>query len=73
MLMVFLGTTHLQDELVALVLEKCEGIPFFLEELVKSLQEAEAINLHDGQRRRSPMPLKCCSLLRPLAIANYGR
>jgi predicted ATPase len=54
MLTVMLGTPHIQDELATLVLDKAEGIPFFLEELVHALQETGTIELHDGQRRLTP-------------------
>jgi DNA-binding CsgD family transcriptional regulator/tetratricopeptide (TPR) repeat protein len=51
MLTALLGTTHIQDELTALVLAKADGVPFFLEELVKVLQETGAIAQHEGQWR----------------------
>jgi predicted ATPase/class 3 adenylate cyclase/DNA-binding CsgD family transcriptional regulator len=51
MLTALLGTTHIQDELAALVLAKADGVPFFLEELVKVLQETSAIEQHEGQWR----------------------
>ena len=46
-----LGTAHIQDELAALVLDKADGVPFFLEELVQALQETGAIEQHEGQWR----------------------
>jgi predicted ATPase/class 3 adenylate cyclase len=51
MLTALLGTPHIQDDLVRLVLDKAEGVPFFIEELVTSLRETGAIVLHDGQWR----------------------
>ena len=54
MLTAVLGTPHIQDELATLVLDKAEGMPFFLEELVHALQETGAIELHDGQWRLTP-------------------
>jgi predicted ATPase len=48
MLLALLGTTQVQDALAQLILDKAEGVPFFLEELVKSLQETAAIELHAG-------------------------
>ena len=39
MLTALLGTAHIQDELAALVLDRADGVPFFLEELVQALQE----------------------------------
>ena len=49
-----LGTLHIQDELATLVLAKAEGVPFFLEELVKSLRETGAIEEYAGQWRLKP-------------------
>jgi predicted ATPase len=46
-----LGTAHIQDELAALVLDKADGLPFFLEELVKALQETGAIAQVEGRWR----------------------
>jgi DNA-binding CsgD family transcriptional regulator len=51
MLAALLGTSQIQDDLVRLVLDKAEGVPFFIEELVTSLRETGAIVLHDGQWR----------------------
>ena len=51
MLTTLLGTVQVQDALCTLVLDKAEGVPFFLEELVKSLQETGAIEQHAGQWR----------------------
>jgi hypothetical protein len=46
MLTAVLGMPHIQDELAALVLDKAEGIPLFLEELVHALR-----NRHDCATR----------------------
>jgi len=51
MLTALLGITPIQDDLTALVLAKADGVPFFLEELVKALQETGAIAQHEGQWR----------------------
>ena len=51
MLSALLGTPQIQDDLVRLVLDKAEGVPFFIEELVTSLRETGAIALQDGQWR----------------------
>ena len=51
MLTALLGTPHIHDDLVRLVLDKAEGVPFFIEELVTSLRETGAIALHDSQWR----------------------
>src|SRR5439155_1646270 len=51
MLTALLDAPQIQDDLVTLVLDKTEGVPFFIEELVQSLRETAAIELHDGQWR----------------------
>jgi predicted ATPase len=51
MLTTLLGTAAIQDELVALVLGKADGVPFFLEELVQTLRETGAIAQQEGQWR----------------------
>src|SRR5215468_6712221 len=51
MLTALLGTPRIQDDLVRLVLDKAEGVPFFIEELVTSLRETGAIALQSGQWR----------------------
>src|SRR5262245_16512360 len=51
MLTALLDAPQIQDDLVTLVLDKTEGVPFFIEELVQSLRETRAIELHDGQWR----------------------
>ncbi|MBI3800503.1 MAG: AAA family ATPase, partial [Deltaproteobacteria bacterium] len=61
MLTALLGTSQIQDDLVRLVLDKTEGVPFFIEELVRSLRETNAVELHDSQWRltasATPMPV----------------
>jgi len=49
MLTVMLGPV--EERLTALIVGKAEGVPFFLEELVQSLQETGAIERHDGRWR----------------------
>jgi DNA-binding CsgD family transcriptional regulator/tetratricopeptide (TPR) repeat protein len=39
---------QVEERLTALIVEKSEGVPFFLEELVQSLQETSAIERHEG-------------------------
>jgi class 3 adenylate cyclase len=51
MLSALLDTAQIQGDLVALVLDKTEGVPFFIEELVQSLRETNAIEIHEGQWR----------------------
>jgi tetratricopeptide (TPR) repeat protein len=49
MLSYLLGTEALEKDLVELLLEKTEGIPFFIEEFVKSLIQLKIIEKKDGQ------------------------
>jgi class 3 adenylate cyclase/tetratricopeptide (TPR) repeat protein len=51
MLRALLNTAQIQGDLVTLVYDKTEGVPFFIEELVQSLRETNAIELRDGQWR----------------------
>src|SRR5262245_14989281 len=44
-----LATSDLPEELTALIVRKAEGNPFFVEEVVKSLQEAAAISPAEGR------------------------
>jgi tetratricopeptide (TPR) repeat protein len=46
-----LGTEDLDSALEELILEKTEGVPFFAEEFVKSLQDLRAIERRDGTCR----------------------
>jgi class 3 adenylate cyclase len=49
MLTVMLGPV--EERLIALIVGKAEGVPFFLEELVQSLQETGTIERHEGRWR----------------------
>ena len=49
LLAALLGSDHVQDALVDLVVDKSDGVPFFLEELVRSLRETGEMVAHDGQ------------------------
>jgi class 3 adenylate cyclase/tetratricopeptide (TPR) repeat protein len=49
MLTALLQGAQVDDRLTELVLEKSDGVPFFIEELVKSLVETSTIELHDSQ------------------------
>jgi predicted ATPase/class 3 adenylate cyclase/DNA-binding CsgD family transcriptional regulator len=53
MLTSLLGTARIPDNLARLVLDKAEGVPFFLEELVHALRETGAIALDQGEWRLS--------------------
>lgn len=44
-----LGARSIHPDLAAWVLDKAEGVPYFLEELVRSLRETNAIVWQDGQ------------------------
>ena len=44
-----LGTSHIEQGLENLILNKTEGIPFFLEEFIKSLKDIKAIEGRDDQ------------------------
>jgi len=70
-----LGATRIQDELVELVVEKAEGVPFFLEELVRSLQETGAMALHEGQWTLTPaaMALQVPATVHDVLMARIDR
>ncbi|UCE34045.1 MAG: guanylate cyclase, partial [Deltaproteobacteria bacterium] len=46
-----LGTEELDKELEEFVLEKTEGVPFFIEELIKSLKDLKIIEKEDARYR----------------------
>jgi predicted ATPase/class 3 adenylate cyclase len=46
-----LGTQDIERELAELILEKAEGIPFFIEEFAKSLKELKIIEKKDNEYR----------------------
>ena len=52
-----LGTKEIERALEELILEKAEGVPFFIEEFIKSLQDIKAIEKEGQQissRKRYP-------------------
>ncbi|MCJ7595108.1 MAG: AAA family ATPase, partial [Desulfobacterales bacterium] len=51
MLAYLLGTQDIEQNLEDLILEKTEGVPFFIEEFVKSLKELKLIETTDGKCR----------------------
>ena len=53
MLTALLGTHEIQGDLLELLAERSEGVPFFLEELVRTLRETGAIAHCEGQWRQS--------------------
>ena len=44
-----LGTEHIDSSLEELILEKTEGVPFFIEEFMKSLRELNIIEKRDSR------------------------
>jgi class 3 adenylate cyclase/tetratricopeptide (TPR) repeat protein len=44
-----LGTENIDPDLQELILEKTEGMPFFIEEFVRSLKDLEIIDKHDSR------------------------
>jgi len=44
-----LGTEAVESHLEELILEKTEGVPFFIEEFVKSLRDLKIIDIKDGK------------------------
>ena len=46
-----LQTDRIENEIAALVLEKTEGVPFFIEEFVKSLRDLGIIEMQEGRCR----------------------
>jgi class 3 adenylate cyclase/tetratricopeptide (TPR) repeat protein len=49
MIRALLGAENIEEDLAGLILEKAEGVPFFIEEFVRSLQESGAVNKSDGR------------------------
>jgi predicted ATPase len=45
------GTKEIERALEELILEKAEGVPFFIEEFMKSLQDIKAIVREDSRSR----------------------
>jgi predicted ATPase len=46
-----LGTEHIESALEEFILEKTEGIPFFIEEFIKSLRDLQVIaNVHPKKK-----------------------
>ena len=48
MLTSILGTREIEKSLEELILEKTEGVPFFIEEFIKSLKDLKIIEKKDG-------------------------
>lgn len=46
-----LGTEEIDKDLEKLILEKTEGVPFFLEEFIKSLKDLKIIEIKDNEYR----------------------
>ena len=45
----YLEKTEIDEELESLVFERTEGIPFFIEELIKTLKDMDAIEIIDNK------------------------
>ena len=46
-----LGTDRIQSDLEELILEKTEGVPFYIEEFIRSLKHLKSIHTTDGEYR----------------------
>jgi class 3 adenylate cyclase/tetratricopeptide (TPR) repeat protein len=53
MVTALLRTEHIADELQELILEKIEGVPFFIEEFIRSLIDLKAIEKNDNKYQLS--------------------
>lgn len=75
MLASLLDMLPIQDEVVRLVLDKAEGIPFFLEELVHSWRETGAITQHEGtwQFAVKDAPLQVPDTVHEVLMARIDR
>ncbi len=49
-----LGAASVPQDLHALITEKAEGNPFFVEEVTKSLRETDAVRVHEGRIEMAP-------------------
>ena len=46
-----LGTEHLEGDVEQFILEKTEGVPFFIEEFIKSIKDLKIVEKKDGKYR----------------------
>ena len=70
-----LGTEDIPDDLAELILEKAEGIPFFIEELVQTLGEEGVLTGERGAYRleRSPSELHVPATVQGVLAARIDR
>ena len=70
-----LGTDDLDSELQRLILSKTEGVPFFIEEFVKSLQGLKMIQREDGRAllEGDPQSLAIPSSIQDMIMARVDR
>jgi len=70
-----LGTQAVDPELQSLILSKTEGVPFFIEEFVKSLQGLGVINREDGRvvLKEDPQSLAIPSTIQDMIMARVDR
>jgi predicted ATPase len=67
-----LGTEHLAENLADLIQEKAEGVPFFIEEFVKSLQDLRIIERqdHTWSLARDPTDVTIPSTIQDVLMAR---
>jgi tetratricopeptide (TPR) repeat protein len=70
-----LGTSEIDLELQSLILAKTEGIPFFIEEFVKSLEGLQVIKREDSKARLlgDPQSLAIPSTIQDMIMARVDR
>jgi len=71
----FLGTEAVDPELQKLIVSKTEGVPFFIEEFVKSLQNLKMIKSEDGRvlLQGGPQSLSIPSTIQDMIMARVDR
>jgi class 3 adenylate cyclase/tetratricopeptide (TPR) repeat protein len=71
----FLGTEAVDPELQRLIVSKTEGVPFFIEEFVKSLQGLKMIKTEDGRVlfQGGPQSLTIPSTIQDMIMARVDR
>jgi class 3 adenylate cyclase len=67
-----LGTEQIDSDLEDMILEKTEGIPFFIEEFIRSLKELEIIERKDNRYRliKTPQDLTIPSTIQDVIMAR---
>ncbi|MDX2420710.1 MAG: hypothetical protein QNL45_06540, partial [Nitrospirota bacterium] len=69
------GTEAIDSELQRLILRKTEGVPFFIEEFVKSLDDLEVIKREDGKVlfQENPQAIAMPSTIQDMIMARADR